>query len=417
MENEYLGDSFPLDSFPEIISDAIIEYETHKNFDRNPASLSILVCAAAIIEMGTYFEINDEDQPPIIWGNIIQSQGSGKSHLLNHYMSFLFRKNTELHQNTEAKHTYVTKNTTIEGMLKHHNGNRKGIMMFKDELPSFVKGINNYQSGGAKEEWMSSWNGGDFTITRSESKYHTTEIKPCLYGGSQPEKQHVLFDAESMGDGFANRFLNTTPYDTTPKKKKSRTKAENRMFFIEQYIFEPIWNLEARTYFASEEANSFWLKWTDKMTEEYGETMFDLYKEKLFSYSIRISGILHLLHIADYKTENGTWNLPLEIPLHIVKKAIGICEFFMKQYAEMLGNLNTQRFPSIVEKELKMKLPPFEKMYRKLPAAPMKYGEIVKYFTGNPYKVDNIKRNIIDKGILFEKNAKTGLYTKTLRDE
>ena len=56
-------------------------------------------------------------------------------------------------------------------------------------------------------------------------------------------------------------------------------------------------------------------------------------------------------------------------------------------------------------------------MYRKLPAAPMKYGEIVKYFTGNPYKVDNIKRNIIDKGILFEKNAKTGLYTKTLRDE
>ena len=83
----------------------------------------------------------------------------------------------------------------------------------------------------------------------------------------------------------------------------------------------------------------------------------------------------------------------------------------------MLNNLNHKRFPSIVEKELKMKLPPFEKMYRKLTAAPIKYGEIVKYFLDKPYKVDNIKRQIIDKGILFEKNAKTGLYTKTLSDE
>ncbi|MEJ6686667.1 MAG: DUF3987 domain-containing protein [Crocinitomicaceae bacterium] len=417
MENKYLGDSFPLDSFPKQISGAIIEYETHKNFDRNPAALSILVCAAAITEMGTYFEINDEEQPPIIWGNIIQSQGSGKSHLLNHYMSFLFRKNAELHQNPETKHTYVTKNTTIEGMLKHHNGNRKGIMMFKDELPSFVKGINNYQSGGAKEEWMSSWNGGDFTITRSESKYFIPEIKPNLFGGSQPEKQHVLFDVESMGDGFANRFLNTTPYDTTPKKKKSRTKAKNLMLFIEKDILEPIWNLEVRTYYASKEADEFWLTWTDKMTEEYGETMFDLYKEKLFSYSIRISGILHLLHIADYKTKNDTYNLPLEIPLHIIKKAIDICKFFMKQYAEMLGSLNTQRFPSIVEKELNMKLPLFQTNYKKLSNSPMKYSEIVNYFIGKPYKVDNIKRQIIDKGILFEKNAKTGLYAKTLSNE
>lgn len=417
MENKYNGAKFPLDAFPKQISEAILEYEMHQNFDRNPSALSIMVCTAAIIESGTYFYISGEDQPPLIWGNYIQSQGKAKSHLLKHYMGFLYRKNSELFEEPDTKHCYVTKNTTIEGLLKKHIGNRKGVMMFKDELPAFVKGINNYQSGGAKEEWMTSWNGGSFTITRSESLFHCKEIKPCVFGSSQPEKQHVLFDAESLADGFANRFLNTTPFDTTPKKKKSRTTPKPLMKGIEEHIFEPIWNLEARTYYASDEAAMEWLKWTDEMTDKYDETMFESYKEKLFSYSIRISGVLHLLHIEKYKTANGTYNVPFEIPLDIIQKSISVCEFFMLQYAEMLNNLNHKRFPSIVEKELKMKLPPFEKMYRKLTAAPIKYGEIVKYFLDNPYKVDNIKRQIIDKGILFEKNAKTGFYTKTLSDE
>ena len=404
---------FPLGAFPDHIQDTIIHYEQTKNFDRNIQALATIVHIASLVEMGTRFYVNGFDQVPIIWGNIIQESGKSKSHLMRHCLSHLFQKNEELHQDKQIKHTYVTTNTTIEGLFKKHINNRKGITMFKDELTGFVKGINNYQSGGAKEEWMNAWNGGSQDLTRSENVFHVDDLKPNILGATQPEKVYQLFDSESLGDGFATRFLNTEPYKVGKIYKPKTRAKQDQLKILDYLVHEPIWNLPARSYESTPEGDEIWRKWCDQKTDEYyGYPQYEMAQSKMETYAIRISGILHLMGI---KPEE---NLSPIIAPQTIENSIHICDFFMGQYERMLNNLSMHRFPDKLEQELKTKTPKFQKIYAELNGKHYGNSELCNLFD-NTYGPDNIKK-ILSKNILFQKHKKGGqhpTYTKTLRNE
>ena len=375
MENDKRPE-FPLVAFPKEFQELIINYEGSKNFDRNIQALAYLVHTASIIEMGTQFWIAGFNQPPIIWGNIIQPSGRAKSHLMRHCLSYLNEKNDELHTDSNVIHTYVTNNTTIEGLFKKHIGNRKGVTMFKDELPAFVKGINNYQSGGAKEEWMNAWNGGSQTLTRSEKNFHSTDVKPNVFGGSQPEKVHFLFDAESLADGFSARFLHTEPY-IAKKQKKPKLKMNNeKLNFFHKIKHEPIWELPARTYYATEKGDEIWREWCDERDEQYeGYPQYEAYQSKLESYAIRIAGILHIMsYNKSDEILSGT------IPDTAVENATKICDYFMGQFGRMLDNLSMHRFPDKLSEVLKNKRPEFQRIYSKLNGEHYSFSDIVNIF-------------------------------------
>jgi len=405
---------FPLDAFPKAYRKCILHYEHTKNFDRNIQALATLVHVASLIEIGTKFYINGWDAVPVIWGNIIQDSGKAKGHLMRHCMSYLRRMNDELLEDTSVKHCYMTKNTTIEGLMKKHIGNRKGLMMFKDEIPGWRKGICNYQSNGAKEEWMSAWDGESDPITRSEDIYYTKYLKPNILGASQPEKTPQLFEGEDLTDGFSTRFLNSEPYYVGTIKKPRVKASDDAIKLLDKMHNERIWNLPAQEYHATDEASTEWLDWCDQKQEEYkGLKQYLLYQNKLETYAMRISGILHIMSVGEDGEKFST-----TIQKETVQNAIKICDFYMGQYERMLNNLSIHRFPDKLEQELRTKNPVFQKVYSELNGKHYRNSDLCNMFT-DAYGEDNIK-NILKRNILFQRHKKSGehpTYTKTLKDE
>tara|TARA_R110001606_G_scaffold399168_1_gene581252 strand:- start:4851 stop:6110 length:1260 start_codon:yes stop_codon:yes gene_type:complete len=419
MGNSSDGIEFPLDAFPNQISELIAHYEDRLKFDRNASALAVLVHTASILEMGTSFEIMGMKQPPIIWANIIQDSGTAKGHLMDNYMAYLFEQNKNL-ENTDAMHTYYTTNFTLEGLLKKNINNPKGVMIYKDELSSLVKGFSNYNASGVKEDMMNLWNGGPQVIARSnDAPLRIPNVKPNMLGATQPEKVINLFSDESLTDGFTPRFLNCEVFDSS-YSKRSREKADKNLLKLINYrINAPLWNLQAQTYIASKEADEHWLDWSDARRKTYWNfKQYKMYQSKLDSYATRLSGILHALHINDYEKQDSKSYLPTEIPLHIVEKATKVCDFFMGQYERMLNNLSVQRFPNAIQKELNKMNPKFQALYGQLNGRKYTNGELVTHFK-DYCKEQNVHKNILKNTILFKKEGerKQTRYTKTLSDE
>jgi len=418
MENKNLGIEFPLEAFPHIFSDAILEYEDKLHFDRNASALAVLVHTASILDMGTTFEIMSRKQPPIIWANIIQDSGTAKGHLMDNYMEHLYNQNTELP--IDAMFTYKATDATMEGLIKKHIGNSKGIMLYKDELPGMVKGFNKYQSGDDKEKYLSLWDGkGEDVIRSSDTPLKIAVTKVNIMGATQPEKVPILFPDESITEGFATRFLNAEVYDSG-YKKKSRVKVDrSKMALLNYSINAPLWNIQAQNYIASPEADECWLDWSDARTKQYFDYKnFKLYQGKMDSYAIRLMGILHAMHLNDYKSLNDKAYLPIEVPLHIVEKATMLCDFFMGQYERMLKNLSAQRFPTAIQNELSKQSPEFQMLYNQLNGKEYTNGELVEHFSSY-CKAQNVHKRILKNNILFKSKGehKGKRYTKTLRND
>jgi putative DNA primase/helicase len=106
---------------------------------------------------------------------------------------------------------------TIEALAARLEQNPRGFLCAQDELTGFLRGMDQYKSGGkgnARQQYLKIWSNGAIFVDRKQSDEPVVVPKPYLtiQGGIQPSVLHEISDRRD--DGFLDRFLFAYPERT-----------------------------------------------------------------------------------------------------------------------------------------------------------------------------------------------------------
>ena len=109
----------------------------------------------------------------------------------------------------ERAPSLFTTDPTMEALIELLCSNMKGIMLFQDELSSFLLSFNKYRSGsgGDREQYLNLWSGTQVKVDRVTKQLYVSDPFLSLLGGIQPRKAIMVFGEKSFDDGLISRFL------------------------------------------------------------------------------------------------------------------------------------------------------------------------------------------------------------------
>lgn len=201
---------------------------------------------------------------------------------------------------------YVTDSTT-EAINENLKYNKHGILIYKDELASLFKSLNQYKSGSGDdlEKFLEYWNGGMVVVSRKSAKLPTAVDSTFvnILGGIQPS---VLKSLNSfLNNGFQERFCYFMP-DASQNKystfemDEQVIKAYSNLCISLLTKYNQISNNEStRTIKFSKDAQELWHIEAARLSDEMYSSTVPIYLQpywsKLESYLARFSLILELI--------------------------------------------------------------------------------------------------------------------------
>lgn len=104
--------------------------------------------------------------------------------------------------------------TTAEALMPILKDNPRGLLLERDELLGWVKGMDQYKSGGRGAErqlWLSTWSNRPAQVDRKGQQGPVSVLRPfvSVIGSIQPDVMPEL--AENREDGMLERFLFVYP--------------------------------------------------------------------------------------------------------------------------------------------------------------------------------------------------------------
>jgi hypothetical protein len=105
---------------------------------------------------------------------------------------------------------------TVEGVADVLHRNRRGILIFRDELTAWVNSLNAYRSGGKgadSEFWMSTYTGATYKVTRKGNKNEPIYLgRPCatVCGFLTPESIPTIRE-KKQDNGWLDRIFFSFP--------------------------------------------------------------------------------------------------------------------------------------------------------------------------------------------------------------
>jgi putative DNA primase/helicase len=108
----------------------------------------------------------------------------------------------------------VVDDTTVEALTRVLKESTRGVLVAKDELAAWLRGMDQYKAGGKgsdRQFWLSAWNSDAITVDRKGAPEALMVPEPFvgISGGIQPE---VLKDLnQGPEDGMLGRFLLAYP--------------------------------------------------------------------------------------------------------------------------------------------------------------------------------------------------------------
>src|SRR5215208_4780307 len=104
--------------------------------------------------------------------------------------------------------------TTVEALIPILKENPRGVLLERDELVGWVKGMDQYKAGGRGNErqfWLSVWSNEPVSVDRKGQQGPVSVLRPFIgvIGSIQPDVLPEL--AENREDGMLERFLLAYP--------------------------------------------------------------------------------------------------------------------------------------------------------------------------------------------------------------
>jgi hypothetical protein len=108
----------------------------------------------------------------------------------------------------------IASDTTVEALVSILEENPRGLLIHKDELTGWVRGMDQYKGGKGsdRQHWLSFWSGDEVVVDRKSRQGEPIIVaKPfvSLFGGIQPSMLGEL--GAGAEDGLMDRFLYCYP--------------------------------------------------------------------------------------------------------------------------------------------------------------------------------------------------------------
>jgi hypothetical protein len=248
--------------------------------------------------------------------------------------------------------------TTVEELANNLQENRKGILVFRDELTAWVRALDQYKGRGTDRQFfLSAWSG---EMVKVDRKIHHGRpiIIPhpfvSVLGGIQPD---LLTELEAQGgreDGFLHRILFSCPPEGTvagwtDAEISEHDENEWKLIVCRLLNLEP-----ARPEGASEHPKPLYFNaagrqafvaWYDALVAEMNDEDFPpgLFGPwaKLKSYCSRFALVIHLLRVA--AGEAGSDQDEGQVDAEDVTRAARLCEYFKAHFRVVWGRLQQSK--------------------------------------------------------------------------
>lgn len=344
---------FPVEVFPEKVQEIIRETGSHNNFPPGYIAPSLLFVAcmacgnAAIVEI-----MNGWTEKPLLYLGIVGSRGTNKSSSLEFALDPIkIRENKEYDKFVSAKEKYeqallkagkekktipqppafkqyILDDFTPESIVKTHQGNPRGLIVFQDELMGFISSFNKYRSGSDEQMWTQLFAGGGVMVNRvSSDPVRINDTCIGVFGGIQPQMLKE-FARGKVQNGFMDRWLLSYPekvkYPKFNDKDISSHIKKGWKQIIERILDLP-YDGESRVIKLTRDAKKLYKEWFDHIADQKnnGSLAFAGMATKMERYCNRLAlG----LEIVKYGCQEGELK---EIGVDSMKGAIALCYYFI----------------------------------------------------------------------------------------
>jgi hypothetical protein len=253
---EYASDSerppFPVGVFPEPVARFIAQVADAMGCPVDFPAIAVLTVAGAAIGAARTICVKDGwFEKPALYAVIVASPGQAKTPALKAVMTPVYEEQARLHENYKQsvrqykeetenyqqalhsmgdagaahelpsapqepppmRHLFST-DTTTEALGVNLESNRKGILLFRDELTGWVESMNQYRKGADRQFFLSAWSGEMVKVDRKGNKGVPLVVPYPLVsvlGGIQPDLLSILEAERNREDGFLHRILFSFP--------------------------------------------------------------------------------------------------------------------------------------------------------------------------------------------------------------
>src|SRR5215216_1296655 len=132
----------------------------------------------------------------------------------------------------------VVDDTTVEALTRVLKESPRGVLVAKDELAGWIRGMDQYKAGGKgsdRQFWLSAWNSDPITVDRKGEPEVLMVSEPFvgISGGIQPE---ILKDlSRGPQDGMLDRFLCAYPEPVAPGWREAHITEAAELWYANLY--------------------------------------------------------------------------------------------------------------------------------------------------------------------------------------
>ena len=239
----------------------------------------------------------------------------------------------------------VSSDTTVEALCVILSENRRGLLLKRDELIAFVRGMDMYRKGKGTDRqfYMSAYSGESFTLDRKSNLDGIPIIVPwpylCVVGCLTPDMLVEFEDEQGREDGFVDRFLWTFP-DVAKVVYWTEESVSEESKRAWEGCLQKLWELKDREerpgQFAPNVvgllpgAQKAWIEFYNAISSETGADDFPQKLigpwRKLRDYGARLALVMHLLRVACGECVNA--EMVEEVS---VQAAVQLIDYFKSQ--------------------------------------------------------------------------------------
>jgi hypothetical protein len=251
----------------------------------------------------------------------------------------------------------VINDSTIESLLISHRNNPKGLILYVDELTSWIRKFNAYRKGGDEKNWLSIFDNGyvkSSRVTTGINFIAKSYVTVC--GGIQPKVLSDLANGSLEHDGFLYRFLfvftemkESLSWEELSTRQLPYQVQENYAKFIQSFINLPMEHFHKKLPL-SESANERWGQWYDnneKIKRELsaeGKDDLTSITSKLSIYCTRFALLFQMMNYFAGEGEDS------RIKVDAIESAIKLTEYFRVANQLALTNIKEMKLIEAEEK-------------------------------------------------------------------
>jgi hypothetical protein len=429
---------FPIEVFPRIFNNLIIDLNKNLNFPIDYTGTAILAAIATVV--GTSVKIKVKDnwfEYASLYCCIIGNAGANKTHPVNTVFAPIKEFDKSNHDNfvsstnewskwnklakDEKKETIepdvpplkksILTNFTPEVLYKRLDENLRGCTVLSDEMATFFDGMNNYSKGDQIGIYLSFWSNQSTTIDRIGNPIPLFIQNPYLsiIGGLQPRVLANSFPVQKINNGFFQRFLFAYP-DVTFKSPINDNESNFRILkeyenFIREYysatnVIEENGHINSKILKWNNESKAFFYNWQKvncDLVNEYNNSIKGEVASKFDNHFVRLALLLQIM-------ENPDSNF---VELKAVKGAEKLCTYFMNCSFKVLEIIQNPKeyLNTLVDNK--------QKFYQELKE---QFTTADAILTGSNFDIQERRVKEFLKDTILFKRIKHGFYKKTIKE-